>query len=246
MAMDYTMASLALVAALPLLALIAAVVRTDSAGPVFFRQPREGFGGTQIRVFKFRTMYVADCDQFGTQQSSANDPRVTRVGRFLRKTSLDELPQLFNVLRGEMSLVGPRPHPLDMRTNNLRNIDIVSEYAARRRIRPGITGWAQVNGSRGPIEDENMLHERVKYDLFYIENWTPLLDLKILLMTATQTYRDFVKLRKERVRAPRSAQCTGLQATALHRRPRIKKPFGRRAYPPTRNIDTVENASRVQ
>jgi Undecaprenyl-phosphate glucose phosphotransferase len=241
--LDYSLASLALLATLPLLTLIAAVIRIDSKGPVLFRQPREGFGGTHILVFKFRTMKVADCDQLGTRQSSANDPRVTRVGRFLRKTSLDELPQLFNVLRGEMSLVGPRPHPLDMRTNNLRNIDIVSGYAARRRIKPGITGWAQVNGSRGPIEDESMLHDRLRYDLFYIENWALRLDLNILFKTVLQTSRDLVKLEKRRSRAQRRAT---VHATAFRRRRWIKKPFERRPFQIARNSDSAETASRIQ
>ncbi len=166
---------------LPLCLLIALAVKLDSRGPALFRQARRGFNGRNFMVYKFRSMKVEDCQPEGrTDAARRDDPRVTRVGRFLRRTSLDELPQILNVVRGEMSIIGPRPHALSHDEQFAR---IIREYYARHRVLPGITGWAQVNGLRGSVEDEEHIRRRVDYDLWYIENWSILLDLRILLMT---------------------------------------------------------------
>ena len=168
----------------PLMLAVAIAVRIDSPGPIFFRQRRHGWNNTEFDVWKFRTMaWTAEIPALGVQQTRRGDRRVTRVGRILRKTSLDELPQLFNVLRGEMSLVGPRPHPVVMRTQEKLAGEIVAEYAHRHRVKPGITGWAQVNGLRGATETAEQIRKRVEHDLFYIENWSILLDFKILALT---------------------------------------------------------------
>ncbi len=165
---------------LPVMGLIALAVKLDSPGPVLFRQRRYGFNNNEITVFKFRSMaHDADPDP-SVPQARRNDPRVTRVGAFLRRTSLDELPQLFNVLRGEMSLVGPRPHAV---AHNERYAQVIDGYLGRHRVKPGITGWAQVNGLRGETDTPEKMRMRVQYDLFYIDNWSLLFDLKILAMT---------------------------------------------------------------
>src|ERR1017187_7099854 len=168
----------------PLLLAIAAAIALDSPGPVLFRQPRHGYNNRKFDVLKFRSMRVDLADTSGARQAQRNDSRVTRLGKFLRRSSLDELPQLFNVLRGDMSLVGPRPLPVGMRTQDLSNHEIVERYAHRHRVRPGITGWAQVQGYRGATEIASQLQKRVELDMFYIENWSLMLDLKILFMTA--------------------------------------------------------------
>jgi Undecaprenyl-phosphate glucose phosphotransferase len=162
--------------------LIAAAIKLDSQGPVIYRQRRHGFNNRIITVLKFRTMRHAP--EAPLQQVSVNDPRITRVGAFLRRTSLDELPQLFNVLRGEMSLVGPRPHAVGMKTCERELSDIVAEYAHRHRVKPGITGWAQVNGSRGPVTSASSVRRRVKLDLEYVTRASLWLDLEILLRSA--------------------------------------------------------------
>ena len=168
----------------PVMLVVAIAIRIDSPGPIFFRQRRHGWNNTEFDVWKFRTMtWTAGTPASGAQQTLRGDQRVTRLGRTLRKTSLDELPQLFNVLRGEMSLVGPRPHPVVMRTQEKLAGEIVAEYAHRHRVKPGITGWAQVNGWRGATETAEQVCKRVEHDLFYIENWSILLDLKILALT---------------------------------------------------------------
>ncbi|HAN29569.1 MAG TPA: undecaprenyl-phosphate glucose phosphotransferase, partial [Haliea salexigens] len=177
--MDRTLAAVALLALSPLLVLIAALVRLDSPGPALFKQPRHGGGGRIIRVLKFRTMHTAR--NADTRQASRNDPRVTRIGRFLRRSSLDELPQLFNVLQGDMSLVGPRPHPLELNDQYRKRLDT---YMQRHRVKPGITGWAQINGCRGATETLDKMQKRLEYDLYYIENWSIWLDIKILAKTA--------------------------------------------------------------
>jgi putative colanic acid biosynthesis UDP-glucose lipid carrier transferase len=177
--MDRTLAAVALLALSPLLVLIAALVRLDSPGPALFKQARHGGGGRIIRVFKFRTMHTAR--NADTRQASRNDPRVTRIGRFLRRSSLDELPQLFNVLQGDMSLVGPRPHPLELNDQYRKRLDT---YMQRHRVKPGITGWAQINGCRGATETLDKMQKRLEYDLYYIENWSIWLDIKILAKTA--------------------------------------------------------------
>jgi lipopolysaccharide/colanic/teichoic acid biosynthesis glycosyltransferase len=167
----------------PVLALISAAIAIESGGPIIFRQRRFGVGNVPFSIWKFRTMAAARCDPSGANQTSDNDPRVTRVGRFLRRTSLDELPQLFNVLRGEMSLIGPRAHPCGMTVEGQLCEAISSDYHLRHAVRPGITGWAQVNGSRGAVKSAEMLEERVSLDLYYIANWSLLLDMKILFKT---------------------------------------------------------------
>jgi lipopolysaccharide/colanic/teichoic acid biosynthesis glycosyltransferase len=167
----------------PVLALAAIAVKLDTPGPVFFSQGRHGFNNEVIMVRKFRTMRHEAADLRAERQVTANDDRVTRVGRFLRKTSLDELPQLLNVLRGEMSLVGPRPHAVGMRTGEVESAELVAEYAHRHRIKPGLTGWAAVNGSRGPLHLAADVKRRVALDVEYIERQSLWLDLKIMLMT---------------------------------------------------------------
>jgi putative colanic acid biosynthesis UDP-glucose lipid carrier transferase len=176
---DYVAGAICLVAFAPLMLAIAAAIKIDSSGPVLFRQRRHGFNHRIIDVFKFRTMTVAENGD-RVDQARENDPRVTRVGKLLRRTSLDELPQLFNVLRGEMSLVGPRPHAL---AHNQHYRERLDRYASRHCVKPGMTGWAQINGLRGPTEDAEKMRLRVHMDLYYIENWSLWLDLKIIAAT---------------------------------------------------------------
>lgn len=164
---------------LPIMALIAVAIKLDSRGPVFFRQRRHGIGGRTITVWKFRSMRVLE-DGERVVQARANDQRVTRVGRLLRRSSLDELPQLINVLRGEMSLVGPRPHAI---AHNDYYAQRIRAYNARNKIKPGITGWAQVNGYRGETNTPEDMEQRVAHDHWYIRNWSVWLDVKILLLT---------------------------------------------------------------
>ena len=163
--------------------LIALAIRLDSPGPVFFRQPREGFNNEQFLVWKFRTLRHETADMKAERQVTANDDRVTRVGRILRSTSLDELPQLFNVIAGEMSLVGPRPHAIGMKTSGMDSSELVAQYAHRHRIKPGMTGWAAINGSRGPMHNPEDISRRVAFDIAYIERQSSLLDLKIMAKT---------------------------------------------------------------
>jgi polysaccharide biosynthesis protein PslA len=167
----------------PLLLLIALVIKLDSKGPVFFRQPREGFNNRKFHIWKFRSMYQDMGEVDAITQAQRGDPRVTRVGRFLRRTSLDELPQLFNVINGEMSLVGPRPHAASTRAGDRLFGEVVATYAARHKVKPGMTGWAQVSGWRGETDTEEKLVRRLEHDLYYIENWSVLFDLYILLRT---------------------------------------------------------------
>jgi Undecaprenyl-phosphate glucose phosphotransferase len=167
----------------PLMALIAILIKLDSYGPVFFVQKRFGFNNEVIQVLKFRTMHINDEDPSGAQRTVRNDPRVTCFGRILRWLSLDELPQLINVMRGDMSLVGPRPHAIAMRAGDRLYCEEVEQYLHRHRVKPGITGWAQVNGLRGEVDTLQKARDRVALDLYYIENWSLWLDLKILLRT---------------------------------------------------------------
>ena len=176
---DFAVAVIGLILAAPLMALIALAIKLDSKGPVIFRQRRHGYNHCVIEVLKFRTMTVLE-DGSSVSQAQKGDKRVTRVGRFLRRTSLDELPQLINVLRGDMSIVGPRPHAL---AHNSYYEDLVENYANRHRVKPGMTGWAQIHGYRGEIIHPQKMAERVRYDLEYIENWSLWLDLKIIMMT---------------------------------------------------------------
>lgn len=167
----------------PLLLAVALAIKLDSPGPVFFRQPREGFNNRPFRVYKFRTMYHNRAEVDAINQASRHDPRVTRVGRFLRRSSLDELPQIFNVLQGDMSLVGPRPHAASTRAGGRLFSDVVASYAARHKVKPGITGWAQVCGWRGETDTEAKLVKRFEHDLHYIENWSLWFDFYILFRT---------------------------------------------------------------
>lgn len=174
----------------PLLLLVAVAIKLDSPGPVLFKQRRHGLDNREFLIWKFRTMYwEASMPQLDLQQTARFDRRVTRLGRFLRTSSIDELPQLFNVLRGEMSLVGPRPHAVDMRTENLLGQQITSRYPQRHRVKPGMTGWSQVNGARGATDTVAQLLQRVELDLHYIEHWTLWLDIKILFMTTREVMR---------------------------------------------------------
>ena len=177
---DRILGTLLVIALLPLLGLIALAIKLDSPGPVFFHQRRYGFNNNAIVVWKFRTMHHKPEDETVVPQATRNDPRVTRVGRFLRRTSLDELPQVFNVLGGEMSLVGPRPHAV---AHNEQYAKVIDDYLSRHRVKPGITGWAQVNGLRGETDTPEKMRLRVQHDLFYIDNWSFWFDLKILALT---------------------------------------------------------------
>lgn len=184
-AMDRLLASLILLLLSPGLLLVALAIRLDSPGPVLFSQPRHGGGGRIIKVLKFRSM--AHSSQPDSRQARRNDPRVTRVGAFLRRSSLDELPQLINVLRGEMSLVGPRPHPLAL---NQEFSARLAAYMQRHRVKPGITGLAQINGYRGETDTLEKMQKRLEYDLYYIENWSLALDIRILFRTALTGWID--------------------------------------------------------
>lgn len=168
----------------PIFLLVGLAVRLDSSGPVLFRQHRLGFHNQLIEVFKFRTMYHESRDEHAEQSCTRDDPRVTRVGRILRRLSLDELPQLLNVLKGDMSLVGPRPHALKSKAAGKLFHDVVENYAERHKIKPGITGLAQVKGYRGETDTEEKIRKRVEYDLYYMENWSLFSDLKIMAQTA--------------------------------------------------------------
>jgi Undecaprenyl-phosphate glucose phosphotransferase len=180
---DKVIAFFGLLVALPAMLLIALFIKLDSAGPVLFRQQRLGAKNQPFDLLKFRSMYMEQTDPLGHQLTRAEDPRITRVGRFLRRTSMDELPQLVNVLRGDMSLVGPRPHPLAATAAGVSYARAISEYLIRHRVKPGITGWAQVNGWRGETTRIEQIRRRVEHDLYYIENWSPGFDLLILMRT---------------------------------------------------------------
>jgi Undecaprenyl-phosphate glucose phosphotransferase len=181
---DHVVGGIVLLMALPVMALVALAIKLDSRGPVLFRQKRFGFNNERIDVFKFRSLYHDQADPLAAKVVTRNDPRVTRVGRFIRKTSLDELPQLFNVVfKGNLSLVGPRPHAVQGKLQSRLFDEAVDGYFARHRVKPGITGWAQINGWRGEIDNEEKIQKRVEFDLYYIENWSVLLDLFILVKT---------------------------------------------------------------
>jgi len=180
---DRLLAAALLLVFTPLMLLVACAIRASGPGPVLFRQKRYGFNNEEFEVFKFRTMHHRPdaLAQATVPQAQRGDARVTAVGALLRRTSLDELPQLFNVLRGNMSLVGPRPHAV---AHNQEYSQIIDQYYARHRVKPGITGWAQVHGLRGETDTPEKMEKRVQYDLYYIDNWSLLLDLRILAMTA--------------------------------------------------------------
>jgi exopolysaccharide biosynthesis polyprenyl glycosylphosphotransferase len=181
---DRVVGTLALIALSPVLLATAIAVKLDSKGPVFFRQKRYGFNNELVEVFKFRSMYTDMGDATASKLVTKGDPRVTRVGRFIRKTSLDELPQLFNVVfKGNLSLVGPRPHAAHAKAADKLYDDVVDGYFARHKVKPGITGWAQINGWRGETDTPEKIQRRVEHDLYYIENWSILFDLYILAKT---------------------------------------------------------------
>ncbi|MGN6422954.1 MAG: exopolysaccharide biosynthesis polyprenyl glycosylphosphotransferase [Asticcacaulis sp.] len=180
---DVLIGALALLIFAPLMLVVALLIRLDSPGPIFFRQRRHGFNNEPIYVWKFRSMRAEMTDHTAAQQVTKDDPRVTRLGRFIRKTSIDELPQLFNVLAGEMSLVGPRPHAIGMKTGPDESARLVAEYAWRHRMKPGMTGWAQIKGSRGAMHAAEDVRRRIALDIDYIERHSLWLDLYIMLMT---------------------------------------------------------------
>jgi Undecaprenyl-phosphate glucose phosphotransferase len=181
---DRIIGTLILIAASPVMLIAALAIKLDSRGPVLFKQKRYGFNNELIEVYKFRSMYVDQCDATASKLTTKDDPRVTRVGRFIRKTSIDELPQLFNVVfKGNLSLVGPRPHAIHAKAENRVYDEAVDGYFARHRVKPGITGWAQVNGWRGETDTHEKIQRRVEHDLYYIENWSVMLDLTILAST---------------------------------------------------------------
>ena len=190
---DRVVGTLMVIALAPMMAAVALAVRFDSPGPVLFRQRRYGFNNELVEVFKFRSMYANQSDAAAAKLVTKGDPRVTRVGRFIRKTSLDELPQLFNVvLTGNLSLVGPRPHAMQAKAEQRLYEEAVDGYFARHRVKPGITGWAQINGFRGETDTDEKMKRRVEHDLYYIDNWSPWLDLQILVRTvlSARSYRN--------------------------------------------------------
>lgn len=188
--LDIVAAAAAIVLLSPVMIAAALAVKLDSPGPVIFRQKRHGFNNQAVEIFKFRSLYHAMSDPEAKQIVTKNDKRVTRVGAFIRKSSIDELPQLFNVLRGDLSLVGPRPHAIHaISSRNETFTEIVDGYFGRHKVKPGITGWAQIHGWRGEIDEPKKLVKRFEYDLYYIENWSLLLDLYILAMTPVSLLR---------------------------------------------------------
>ena len=181
---DRVIGVMALIAISPVLLLTALAIRLDSKGPILFKQKRYGFNNELVEVYKFRSMYVDKLDATASKLVTRDDPRVTKVGRFIRKTSIDELPQLFNVvLKGDLSLVGPRPHAIHAKAADRQYDEVVEGYFARHRVKPGITGWAQIHGWRGENDTQEKIQARVDHDLYYIENWSLWLDLYILAVT---------------------------------------------------------------
>lgn len=180
---DLVMSALALLMFLPMFLIVAAVIKISSRGPVFFSQEREGYQGRPFRALKFRSMRIEDCDLTGVAQTVRDDPRVTPIGRFIRRTSIDELPQLINVLKGDMSLVGPRPHVAEMRAGGTSYRALVPYYDLRLQMVPGLTGWAQSNGLRGPTDRADLARARIDHDVAYIQNFSFWLDIKIILFT---------------------------------------------------------------
>lgn len=187
---DIVVAILGLIIATPFLILVAIAIKLESRGPILFKQTRVGFNGSLIEVWKFRSMYIDGADLHASRQTSRDDPRVTRVGRFIRRTSIDELPQFWNVLQGQMSVVGPRPHALKTSAEGEALEALVDEYVSRHRVKPGITGWAQINGARGELYSREQVKKRVDYDLHYIKHWSVLFDIKIILMTIMRVLHD--------------------------------------------------------
>jgi len=195
-AFDVVVASSLLVLCSPLLLLLGLAIRLESPGPAIFRQNRHGFNNQIIKVWKFRSMRDdPSAAERMTQQTIADDPRITRIGRLIRQTSIDELPQLINVIKGEMSLVGPRPHAVGMTTEEQEVQSIVGDYAHRHRAKPGITGWAQVNGSRGPVHTKELVRERVRLDMEYVNRSSVWFDIYIMLITLPRLFGDAHKVR---------------------------------------------------
>lgn len=187
---DYFVVTAALISLAPFLATVAIAIRMTSPGPAIFSQMRYGRNGKTFRMYKFRTMYIDQCDVGGIKQSVKGDPRITPIGRVLRRTSLDELPQLFNVLKRDMSIVGPRPHVPGMLANGITYEDFDSRYELRHQVRPGLTGLAQVEGFRGETQTERAARKRLDYDLEYIRDQSILLDVKITVLTI---WREFIR-----------------------------------------------------
>jgi Undecaprenyl-phosphate glucose phosphotransferase len=181
--MDRAIALVAIIVFSPIMAAVAIAVRAESKGPIIFKQKRFGFNNELIEVYKFRSMFTEMSDASATKLVTKNDPRVTKVGRIIRKTSMDELPQLFNVLTGQLSLVGPRPHATQAKAAGTLYDDVIDGYFARHKVKPGITGWAQINGWRGETDTHEKLEQRVKHDLDYIDRWSLALDLYIIAKT---------------------------------------------------------------
>jgi len=187
---DFIIGGIAILLLSPVLFIVALAIKIDSPGPIIFNQRRHAFNNHEFDIYKFRTMrWNPSGDNEKLEQTSRHDDRITRAGRFLRSSSLDELPQLFNVLKGNMSLVGPRPHAVNMRTEDRLGHEITEQYAHRHRVKPGITGWSQVNGLRGATHTTAQLRRRVELDIHYIENWSLLLDLKILALTCREVIK---------------------------------------------------------
>ena len=182
-AFDVVFSLIGIVMLSPVMIATAIAIKLDSKGPVLFKQKRHGFNNEVVEVYKFRSMYTDQADPTAIRPVTKGDPRVTRVGRFIRKTSIDELPQFFNALFGSLSLVGPRPHAVAAQSHNLLYDEVVDGYFARHRVKPGVTGWAQINGWRGEMDTDEKVRMRTEYDLFYIENWSLWFDLKILFLT---------------------------------------------------------------
>ncbi len=182
-AFDIFFSVLGIILLSPIMLATAIAIKLDSPGPVLFRQKRHGFNNEEINVLKFRSMYTDMSDPTAKQAVTKADPRVTKVGRFIRKTSIDELPQFFNALRGDLSLVGPRPHAVYAQTRDRMFAEVVEGYFARHRVKPGVTGWAQISGWRGEIDSDEKIKMRTECDLYYIENWSLWLDLKIMFLT---------------------------------------------------------------
>jgi putative colanic acid biosynthesis UDP-glucose lipid carrier transferase len=185
-ASDIVLASIILVLISPILLAVAIGVKLGSPGPVIFKQRRNGLAGEEIIVYKFRSMRAAG-DGSAFRQATKNDPRVTKFGAFIRRTSLDELPQFFNVLQGRMSIVGPRPHPVEL---NDQYRPIIKAYMVRHKVRPGVTGWAQVNGYRGETDTLEKMMARIEFDLEYLRNWSLGLDLQIIANTVRLVFAD--------------------------------------------------------
>ena len=181
--LDRAIAMVAIILLSPIMLAVALAVRLESKGPIIFRQKRFGFNNELVQVYKFRSMYTDMSDATATKLVTKGDPRVTKVGRIIRKTSMDELPQLFNVLQGQLSLVGPRPHATQAKAAGTLYDEVIEGYFARHKVKPGITGWAQINGWRGETDTHEKLEQRVKHDLDYIDRWSLGLDLYILAKT---------------------------------------------------------------